>query len=200
MAAGKRCEDSAGVFERETDGVRLAVVADGAGGVSGGAAASALIVAAVGAAAHGGADLLDPMLWKHLLIESALRLRNESIGETTAVIIATDGKTVVGASVGDSAAWKIRRDGYSELTRGQPRKPLLGAGWVDPFLIHAELRPGDALLLGTDGLFKYAAADRICETVIESLTSEECCASLARLPRLPNGRLQDDVGVALIRN
>src|SRR5690242_7312912 len=78
----------------------LVVVADGAGGTGGGAAAARAVCDMV---------LSEPpgqRAWVDVLreIDSAL-MRSGTGGLSTAVIVEVSGRSVGGASVGDSAAW-----------------------------------------------------------------------------------------------
>ena len=126
-AAGS--QDRVAVLRRGS--IVVGVVADGAGGTSGGAAAATQVIDSVRGVIDRGVDLLDPMEWKLLLEAVGLQLENGSVGQTTAAIAATDGDVVAGASVGDSAAWLVGAADHRELTAGQPRKPLLGGGRVE---------------------------------------------------------------------
>ena len=136
---------------------------------------------------------------KQLLLECAAKPEAEAIGQATAVILATNRKEIAGASVGDSVAWLIGTEGWSDLTEGQPRKPLLGESRVNALAITSKLSSGDALLLATDGLVKYVPPERIWAAVQRHLGVDETCAELVRLARLPNGSLQDDVGLVIMR-
>jgi PPM family protein phosphatase len=196
---GASCQDRVGIFRR--DGVIVGVVADGAGGTAGGAEAASLVIHHVGRALDDGRNLLNALTWKQVLLEAGTKLEVDGIGQTTGVVIATDGRRVLGASVGDSGAWLVGPDDVLNLSEGQPRKPLLGDRLVEPKTIWAELRHGDSLLLATDGVLKYASADQISATIRRPGCSPgACCAALVQLVRLPGGALQDDVGVVLVRS
>ena len=195
---GTNPQDRVAVFCRGD--VVIGVVADGAGGTSGGAAAATFVLEALTRHIDEEEHLLNPMVWMRLLLDIGSRLESGGGGQTTAVIAATDGRIVVGASVGDSEAWVIGDEDWRDLSAGQSRKPLLGGGEVDPRTFIEKLRPGDTLLLATDGVLKYANSERICSTVRTSgLPLADCCAALVRLVRLPNGGLHDDAGIVLIR-
>jgi hypothetical protein len=84
------------------------------------------------------------------------------------------------------------------LTEGQPRRPLLGGGLPRPRAFTAPLDWGGALLLASDGLFNYGSADTICRLIRTCANAEACCSALVDSVRLPNGALQDDVGVVLV--
>jgi serine/threonine protein phosphatase PrpC len=57
----------------------------------------------------------------------------------------------------------------------------------------AELQ-GGRVLLGSDGLFKYATVERICALATQRPVAE-AAEALANCVRLPSGGLQDDVAV-----
>jgi serine/threonine protein phosphatase PrpC len=99
--------------------------------------------------------------------------------------------------VGDSSAWLISPAGeLTDLTEHQRRKPLLGSGEALPVIFEAEL-VGCRLVLGSDGLFKYATAERICGLAMRGSVAEAADA-LASCVRLPSGRFQDDVAVVIV--
>lgn len=185
---GATGQDRAAVFTRGHE--HVAVVADGAGGTSGGAEAAALVLEHVRRVVESDAALKSPTLWRQTLLEASIAL--EPVGQTTAVIIGS----TYGASVGDSSAWLIRENTCVDLTEGQRRKPLLGGGLAEPVSFNLSLDYGDTLLLATDGLLKYVKADRICEL---ARRPELAGHALVDAARLPSGELQDDVAVILIR-
>jgi serine/threonine protein phosphatase PrpC len=192
-------QDRAATFRRGR--VVVAVVADGAGGTSGGAAAATRVVESVKVAVEEAGELLEPRRWSRLLEELSQQLEGQGVGQTTAVVVAADGRTLVGASVGDSAALMIHGADESELTLGQTRKPLLGGGLVEPHVFTRSLQNGDILLLATDGLVKYAPLDRICAVLrSKRLAAEAQTSALIDLVRLPSGELHDDIGLVLLRS
>jgi len=83
-------------------------------------------------------------------------------GETTGVVVAVSEQGIVGASVGDSAAWLIGKDGFDNLTAAQLHKPLIGSGRAKPVSFERNALGEQVLLLGSDGLVKYAPPERIC--------------------------------------
>lgn len=181
-------QDRAEVFRRRHGPVL--VVADGAGGVTGGADAAQRVVDALSAAARskrksGFDELLET-------VDRELAGR----GMTTAVVVTIVNNSVVGASVGDSEAWLIRPDACEVLTARQLRKPLVGSGQARAVAFAAEWTEDSTLLLGTDGLFKYTSAVRIVERV-RSGGSPAALVDLVRLP--PSSALQDDVAIILWR-
>lgn len=180
-------EDRAAHFA--TSGGEVLVVADGAGGTGGGAAAAEAVVAAVETAAIGDAEG-----WVRLLGRVD---REMKLGETTAVVCSVVGDVIAGASVGDSGAWLIDDGEVEELTQAQRRKPLIGSGRavVEPFT--GRLGAG-TLLLASDGLLKYASAERITGCV-GGADLEAVARELVELVRLRSGALPDDVAVLLAR-
>jgi serine/threonine protein phosphatase PrpC len=115
------------------------------------------------------------------------------IGQATAVIaIIIDGQ-VWGASVGDSGAWLISSSGIVDLTQNQKRKPFLGSSNAVPIGFGPQVCE-NRLLLGSDGLFKYVADERIRD-LSSSLPLAHAAAALVDSARLPSGALQDDVAV-----
>jgi serine/threonine protein phosphatase PrpC len=186
-----RCEgkeDRAAVFEY-AEGL-VAVVADGAGGLSGGARAAQAVVDAVQRA--GWAP--DARTWVELLS----RLDAEvGPGETTAVVVAMGPDRMVGASVGDSGAWWFDMAGGHELTRGQRRKPLLGSGGAVPVELRLEGRRAGTLVLASDGLWKYVPWDRLPGALQRA--PAEAASRLVELVRYPSGELPDDVAVVVCR-
>jgi PPM family protein phosphatase len=170
------------------------VVADGAGGTGGGGrAAQSVCDAAVEAFRDRSArrGCWDACLRK---IDTVLARAGYG-GMSTAVVAEIDDGRVFGASVGDSCAWLVSRDGVLDLTERQARKPLLGSGEAEPRAFGPMLFRG-RLLVGTDGLFKYAPRTRLT-SVVEQGTAEATVVALVDAVRLKDGRLQDDVGVVL---
>ena len=170
----------------------LIALADGAGGHAGGADAAEYAVQAM----LGFQGQQDPAGWVSCLAEVDRQLSlNGQGGETTAVVALVTERHVYGASVGDSGAWFVRSDGIQNLTQRQQRKPLLGSGVAVPVLFQAEAGSG-VLLVASDGLLKYASADRIGQGV-RTTPLELASKALIDLVRLRSGALQDDVAVAL---
>jgi PPM family protein phosphatase len=83
------------------------------------------------------------------------------------------------------------------LTSGQYVKPLLGSAVAEavPF---GPIRFDGTLVLGSDGLFKYAAVDAIRERC-EAPSAGAIARSLIDLVKLPSGDFHDDTTVAVCR-
>ena len=187
-AAGAAGEDRAGAFPFA--GGQLLVLADGAGGMTGGAAAAQQVVDAVRA--------LDPTQehdWVQVLTRLDTHLSSSAgLGETTAVVAFVTDDEIVGASVGDSGAWMLMGI-WLNLLEDQHRKPLLGTGSALP-VAFGPFPIGERVLLGSDGLFKYVDAERIGQLARDA-SLEAAATELVRAARLPTGRLQDDITVVI---
>jgi hypothetical protein len=116
-------------------------------------------------------------------------------GLSTAVVAEVLDGQVVGASVGDSCAWLVSSGEVSDLTERQVRKPLLGSGAAEPVAFGPVPLRG-RLLVGTDGLFKYASRSRLASLTAEG-SPEAAAAALVEAVRLKSGQFQDDVGVVV---
>lgn len=167
----------------------IAIVADGAGGVSGGVQAAEILC-------HELRACIDVVRWDAWLTEIDRRMVTmPSCGLAAAVVfeIRNDG-VVTGASVGDCEAWFFGSGAPKSLTSKQRRKPFLGSGEAIPTPFAAELSKGTSLVAGSDGLWKYAKQSLIREAVsVRPL--ELASTSLIDAARLKNGKLQDDVAV-----
>jgi hypothetical protein len=138
---------------------QVLVIADGAGGLTGGAEAAEMAVQLV--RQHAGlldgsgscASLLQKM-------DQAIAQASNAGQTTCALAVVTNGE-VFGAGIGDSGVWLIGEKTLADLTQGQSRKPFIGSGdaWAVPYA--RQRVAGEHLLLATDGLLKYAPADRI---------------------------------------
>jgi serine/threonine protein phosphatase PrpC len=172
----------------------LVAVADGAGGTGDGAAAAEHLITGLAKLA-GVAASTD---WFEALLElDDELLARRSGSQTTGVVAYVSAGRIVGASVGDSSAWLISPAGeMTDLTAHQRRRPLLGSGDALPLIFEAELG-GCRLVLGSDGLFKYATAERICSLAMQGSVAEAADA-LASCVRLPSGAFQDDVAVVVV--
>ena len=171
-------------------------VADGAGGRSGGMEAAAMAMEFI---RHGVTSLHSAESCVALLraMDEAVS-KDAMAGETTCVLVVVTGETVFGASVGDSGAWIIPEAGaHLDLTRGQQRKPFVGTSIANPVSFNYP-KPEALLLLATDGLLKYAAAECIISVCREQML-ESAPQRLVGLVRYPSGSLPDDVTVILAK-
>lgn len=196
---GESSEDRAEILLAA--GSQILFVADGVGGRPNGAKAADLLLDLVRDVAPQ-IIRLDASAWARFLTEADRIVHDEAEGgETTAVIAqaAGDGHKVVGASVGDSEAWFVTADGLFDLTESQRKKPFLGSGGAQPVAFALSVPPsGGTLLIASDGLFKYAAQERILEAA-RLPEGEESAAALLDAARLRSGSFSDDIAVALCR-
>lgn len=176
----------------EICGRLLVVVADGAGGVSGGAEAADYVVAAVLERRRAG-EVSD---WAAVLgdVDRAMAARGTR-GLAAAVVLEVlgDGR-VFGASVGDCEAHVFGPSNFC-LTHRQVRKPLLGDGSATPVGFAYSFGAG-TLVAATDGLWKHAVASWSPLAAIQR-PLEVAAAGLIDLLTLPSGELRDDVAVAV---
>lgn len=184
-----RGQDRAAVV-RIADGLVIAL-ADGAGGTGNGEVAAQAVIDAVTRGATAGRD------WWELLEELDRDGARLGHGQTTAVILSVTQRAIAGASVGDSGAWVVRGAQIEDLTEGQTRKPLVGAGCC-PFAVHAAALGGGTLLVASDGLLRYAKPADIAR-LAAGPDLEAAARGLVDLVRLRSGALPDDVSVVLCR-
>jgi PPM family protein phosphatase len=179
--------------------VTVLVMADGAGGRPGGAQAAETVIRVVRESLAGTPRCYDPRFWCGVLRKADDMILGDGYGgETTAVVLALCGPSIVGASVGDSGAWQITEAACYDLTARQQRKPCLGTGVAAP-MSFVRSGAGGTLLVASDGLFKYTGPEAICN-VARGTDLESVAKNLVDLVRLPSGRLQDDVAVLLCRS
>lgn len=187
----RHSEDRAEVFER--DDVVVFVVADGAGGIRGGAAAAdALVMAVRSAVADNAFGLDDAAAWSEVFRKADAELAAKMSGETTGVLAVLTPRGLLGVSAGDSEAWVITEADIDDLTAAQ-NKQRLGSGDALPMSFFRPALAG-ALVVGTDGLFKYAAPAKVAEAA-RAGDPHQVAEKLIELVRLPSGRHPDDVGI-----
>jgi len=173
---------------------RVMIVADGAGGLSGGAEAAAMAANLVSREV----SILDSPASCVTLLQSLDRAiaQDKVAGETTCVLAVITKDELYGASVGDSGAWLIGAKGFEDLTKRQIRKPFLGSGCASPVSFSHNLTGGDILLMATDGLFKYTSPEQIV-SVCHQASPEAATKQLVELVRYPSGALPDDITIIL---
>lgn len=108
-----------------------------------------------------------------LALHDAMRDQPERFGMgSTVAMVALNGDDAIAANVGDSGAWKLTDDAFTQLTVsdravGSAILQCLGATdhAVAPHVTTTPLRTGDRLLLASDGLTDVVPPDTI-ETVL----------------------------------
>jgi serine/threonine protein phosphatase PrpC len=170
------------------------VMADGAGGRSGGTEAAQMAVDLV---RQDALSLHTPASCIGLLqrIDHAIA-EDRVAGETTCVVTIVTDEQVYGASVGDSGVWLIRQGALTNLSDKQVRKPFIGSGSAFAVPFDHKWASGEQLLLATDGLLKYTSPDRILE-ICRRNSVEAAAQQLIELVRYSSGALPDDVTVIL---
>jgi protein phosphatase len=193
---------------REGGKTTLLAVADGVGGEAGGEMASAAAIDALAATFFGA----GPDRPAAEALAAAIRSANDAVlgaagksgqqgAASTLVAAAIAGTSAVIGNLGDSRAYLIR-DGeirlvttdhagefQSSITRfvGDPRG-------VQPDVFVEALRPGDRLLLCSDGLTRHVPDDEIA-TTIRRADLERAAAALVDLARWRGG--EDNITVVL---
>ncbi|MBL8717413.1 MAG: protein phosphatase 2C domain-containing protein [Myxococcales bacterium] len=184
------------------DGGCVVVVADGVGGVSGGGRAADLAVKIIGEAIdHGTFNRFSANPWVELLIHAdAIIASDRDAGATTiAVVAVAEDVRVVGASCGDSGAVIVGADGrLDDLTAKQHKRRRLGSGRALPVAFERAAL-GGKLVVATDGLLSFATPGVIARIAVDDEGLDEAAEALVRAARLPNGALQDDVAVVVVR-
>jgi serine/threonine protein phosphatase PrpC len=177
-------------------GELVIVVADGAGGLRGGTVASDALVGAVTVAAgDAGFDRESVAGWSNVFRRTDAELAQTRSGETTGIVVVVTSRGVLGVSAGDSEAYVVTKTGIDDLTASQNRKRL-GSGQASPVPFFRAALDG-VLVVGTDGLFKYASLERIVDAV-DRRSPAEATERLIALVRLPSGAYPDDVGVVVV--
>lgn len=135
----------------------------------------------------------------------ALAQQDESLEGmgTTLVAACIDDRNLVVGNVGDSRAYFLRNGSCVQVTHdhsyvaeqvrigamneeqagASPLKSLItrAIGQMDPVqpdIFTAMIEPGDILLLTTDGLTRYADAEKIAELILGSASLEQACQAL----------------------
>jgi len=169
------------------------VIADGAGGTSGGEEAANYIVSTLSEKSYPqvGVVLMDVILG----IDSHL-INSERMGESTVVLISFEGHQFTGVVAGDSEVYFYSLGKLTNLAEHKQPKPLLGSTGCIPAVFQGELGSG-RLLACSDGLWKYINR----ENIISNLALpdvEESADALLNAIRLPSGQVQDDVSFVLV--
>lgn len=140
----------------------------------------------------------------------------------TAEVVYLDGRRAVGAHVGDSRVYHYGRGKLTQLTRDQtlvnrlvelgqltaeeaenhPRKNELqqavgGQPGLDPQTYVADLRPGDWLVICSDGLTNHVDGEVLAEMIQRADSAEMCCRRLVNLANLQGGT--DNCTVVVVR-
>jgi serine/threonine protein phosphatase PrpC len=194
LASGRPHSEDRAEVERGED--LVVVVADGAGGLRGGAAASDALVEAVRGAVHNGSfEVNDLARWVGIFTDVDAHLSAKMVGETTGVVVVLSAAGIVGVSAGDSEAWIVGPTTLDDLT-GEQSKVRLGSGRARPVMFERHRLEG-VLVVGTDGLFKYAVPERIVAAARGGSPSE-AAEHLVRLVGLASGAYQDDVSLVVV--
>jgi serine/threonine protein phosphatase PrpC len=113
-----------------------------------------------------------------------VRMLDLSLGggtQSTFTAVTVVGQRLLGASVGDSRAYLIDRDGQLQLLSEQAPRPRLGSGRAQAGPIHTRLRHRDTVLLLSDGVWAPLGTYRLQQVVAG--------AALKRFAELPDAIL-----------
>lgn len=202
VAGAEVFDEISGVEHRRLPLPSLLAAVDGLGGHAGGNVASQVAAKLLAAA-----DIpTDEASATSLLVLADRTLQDamqsdpglQGMGATVAMTSVLDG-TLIAANVGDSTAWRYRDGRLEALTvsdrlGGSQIAQCLGANTeLAPHVKTADLRPGERLLLASDGL-----TDVVPETLLEQLLAgpaEDVVPHL--LDRVEQARVPDDVTIVL---
>jgi serine/threonine protein phosphatase PrpC len=189
-------QEAARIFERED--ALVIVVADGGGGMRGGEAASHRLVAVVETAVNDERFAYEDLeAWLRLFGETDAGLAANRAGETTGIVVVLSARGLIGLSTGDSEAWLVTGDQIDNLTVGQHTRQRLGSSGATPTIFRRPA-PREALVVASDGLFKFAARDVIAG-IVRAGAVGPAAEQLVELVRLRSGKVAEDVAVVLAR-
>jgi PPM family protein phosphatase len=206
----------------------FALVCDGMGGEAGGEVASNIASEAIAAALDGAwpwANVDDALVAS--VMGAGDRVRAVARAEprlarmgTTATVAAVDGDTLVCAQVGDSRAYLFRAGRLVQLTRDQtlfdlvksqgidvvgddiPRNVILQAVGssvrLEVVVTRTPLRPGDVVLLCSDGLSGVVEDEAIAAILRSNPDPEAACDALVAAANAAGG--PDNITVVVLRN
>lgn len=185
---------------------RLVAVADGVGGVRGGREASRLLIDALAqgyyrSEAHASVgDYLRTAIAR-ANAEAVAKNQHENASTTLVAAVAHDDKLHV-AHVGDSRAYLIRNGKMQQLTEDHSLGNRLTRYLVSTTEFEATLhpplalRPGDRVLLCSDGLFRPISDLIEIIPILQKYCAEEAAARLIGLANAGGGH--DNISVVLI--
>jgi serine/threonine protein phosphatase PrpC len=175
----------------------ILVVADGAGGRSGGAEAAEFFVKNIKERIYS-LDLSSKALCHLVGTIDREMAASGKFGETTCVVASLSSSGIMGTSVGDSGALIFSKGGIHNLTEDQIRKPFVGTGGAVPIGFNSSSFEG-TLVIASDGLLKYTSQEKIAETVAAA-DFDSLAEKLMALVRYQSGALPDDVSILVARS
>jgi protein phosphatase len=204
----------AGTDAGGNDAVVCAVVADGMGGHAAGEVASQLaaetVVRAFGARLSEGSVPGDQLVRamedafdaaNRVVYEQAQRdPEHAGMGTTLTAALVRDGSLVAG-HVGDSRLYLVRRGRVQQLTRDHSyQRMLTRVIGTDPEVksdsLLRTLRPGDLLLLATDGAYRSLSDDDLLHAIGTNKDPQAACDDLVARARKRSG--SDDLTVVCV--
>jgi PPM family protein phosphatase len=169
-------------------------LADGAGGTSGGKEASLFMTHCSNLIEL--EKLKTPEDFEEYLRKMDFEIyQTPLLGESTVIVGKIQDGNVIGASVGDSECWLFNKSFDYELTSMSINRPLLGSSEAKP-IAFGPFELDGVLLIGSDGLFKYADCKKIKDLALSPISIAKDYSSLARLK---SGKYSDDIAVIEVR-
>jgi serine/threonine protein phosphatase PrpC len=176
------------------ESLMVAVVADGSGGSGGGLEASRLAVQSVRRVESTlRPHLMDTGFWTMLFREIDGRVeRDRRAGHTTLATVISDGRRAIVTTVGDSLVYHVTAGTVRIVNTGARSTGLIGTDRASLVQRELTVKPGDRLLLATDGFWKYVAHG-LLERWLVGLPHEEVLPRILReLMERFSGRIPDD--------
>lgn len=139
----------------------------------------------------------EPDVWEEELrrLDRLLHLTPDA-GQVVGIAATLDGGGIVGASLGDCAAWLLG-DASWQLTRMQHRLTVLGTGEARP-IGFGPSAVDDVVLAGTSSLFEQLPAMEAAQIIAEA--SDEAPREIVkRMRAMGLGRLNAEVGFLILR-
>lgn len=181
------------------EGTRTIIaLADGAGGMSGAEEAAEQVVWSLMETFLGGAVAVTPRACAEALATTDQAVAsNPRAGESTGLLVVIEGDSIVGASVGDCAAWVVPQgDEPLEITVRQMRKPRIGTGRANP-VAFGPVPLNGVLVAVTDGVADYLTGGHLT-VLVRHAASEQLPKTLLDHVRLPSGNLPDHATVVVV--
>lgn len=185
---------------------KVLAVADGVGGRPAGEIASHLATQVAAAVVHAGGEPIEGLLSANAIVASSSRLNTLFTGmQTTLTVVGLSGSTVRIAHVGDSRAYVLRGRRFTPLTvdhtvvarlvaegrltpaqaatdrrRNMIYQSIGRTSELDPWVRSFRVRPGDRLLLCTDGVSHFLPDDKLAAIVVDEADPQRAAESLVR--------------------
>jgi serine/threonine protein phosphatase PrpC len=197
----RRLKDHPGddrVGYRPVGDLALFYLADGATGVGLGGMAADAFVDGMEEAEYNNVSMPQDCVRYLREIDEDVRVKVRGQADTTGIMVVSDGEKLWGASAGDSSAWLFGQVN-TEITKKQRLSPRIGNG-ASPVAFGGYVKPGDIVVVGSDGLWQFLPLDVIESVARSPLASRAAVEKLEMLVRDRQGEgLDDDFGAVIVR-